>query len=529
MRRRTFVYSSLAACVTAWVAASTSAQARPAGMRLGEPTAFSFESLIERARSLARAPYREPPRPAPDLVAQIGYDAHGRLQWKRDRALFADGPATTYPVTFFHLGQLFPKAVKMHELRAGRARELLYDQDGFEMPADSVGRKLPSGTAGVGFAGFRLHETKRRADWKTQDWVAFLGASYFRAIGSLNNYGASARGVAVNTSAGTAEEFPDFIEFYLEAAASERDPVVVYALLDGPSVTGAYRITCRRSAGVVTEVENVLFLRKDVAQLGIAPLTSMHWYGENERRYRADWRPEVHDSDGLALWNGTGEYIFRPLYNPSSVTTSSFVDNRPKGFGLVQRDRNFENYLDGVNYDKRPSVWVEMLSDFGEGAVKLVEIPTDDETMDNVVAFWCSKAPTVAGAELRYKYRLHWQSSEPFLPKAVAHVAATRLGRGGEPGTQRPKQGKTKFVVELAGAPLDKWPLQDKIEAAISTSHGEISKVMVEPVGSTKRWRVQFDLAYTDDKLIELRMYLHKGPRTLSETWAYQYNPRGAG
>jgi glucans biosynthesis protein len=300
-------------------------------------------------------------------------------------------------------------------------------------------------------------------------------------------------------------------------------------LLDGPSIAGAYRIHCRRSAAVVTDVECALFLRKDVSQLGIAPLTSMHWYGENERRYRADWRPEVHDSDGLALWNGASEYIFRPLYNPPRVTTSSFVDNHPKGFGLVQRDRNFENYLDGVNYDKRPSVWVEALSDFGEGAVKLVEIPTDDETMDNIVAFWCSKAPTKAGAELRYKYRVHWQSSEPFLPTSVAHVLATRLGRGGEPGTPRSKQGKTKFVVELAGPALDKLPAHEAIEANISTSHGEISTIRVEPVGDTKRWRARFDLTFTNDKPIELRMYLHNGQRPLSETWAYQYNPLSSG
>jgi glucans biosynthesis protein len=520
IRRRTFVRVAALAPI---LLRSRLALAKPETLRFGQPFAFSYDSLVERARKLAAQAYKEPYRPMPEVVSKIDYEIHGKIKWKNELALFADGPKTTYPITFFHLGQFFQKSVKMHELRDGQAREILYSPDYFNMPADSIARKLPKD---AGFAGFRLHESRARSDWKTQDWVAFLGASYFRTIGALNQYGLSARGIALNTTAGTPEEFPDFVEFYIEPAATDHDPVVIYALLDGPSISGAYRFACARKTGVVIDVECALFLRANIEQLGIAPLTSMYWFGENDRAYRADWRPEVHDSDGLAIWNGSGERIFRPLNNPSRVVTSSFVDKTPKGFGLLQRDRCYEHYLDGVNYDKRPSVWIEPLSDFGEGAVKLVEIPTDDEIHDNIVAFWSAKEPAQAGAERRYKYRLHWLADEPYPTTTVAHVFATRIGRGGEPGKPRPPKGMAKFVVEFAGKPLDTLPTTEKLSAEITASSGKVSYVFVEPIGTTKRWRVQFDLSTTDDKPVELRAFLRRSTTTLSETWLYQYEPR---
>jgi glucans biosynthesis protein len=274
------------------------------------------------------------------------------------------------------------------------------------------------------------------------------------------------------------------------------------------------------------EVDSALFLRQDVEQLGVAPLTSMYWFSEHDRGYRIDWRPEVHDSDGIALWNGRGERIFRPLNDPQRVVTSSFLDKCPKGFGLVQRDRAYDHYLDGVNYDKRPTLWVEPIGDWGEGAVQLVEIPTDDEIHDNIVAFWVSATPARAGSALRYRYRLHWQADEPYPPSNLARVAATRIGRGGEPGKPRPARGVTKFVLEFEGKPLESLTTSDKLNAEITTSRGKTSYVFVEPVGATKRWRAQFDLNYDGDDPIELRVFLRKGKLTLTETWLYQLEPR---
>ena len=410
----------------------------------------------------------------------------------------------------------------MHALERGFSREIAYDPAYFGMPEGSVARALPRDS---GFAGFRLQEARSRRDWPTQDWIAFLGASYFRAIGELGQYGLSARGIAVDVAAQQPEEFPNFTEFHIASAADPDGPVNVFALLDGPSITGAYHFTIRRGAGVVMEVETVLFLRRAVERLGIAPLTSMFWFGEANRRFQQDWRPEVHDSDGLALWTGSGERLWRPLNNPERVVTSSFLDHNPRGFGLLQRDRNFEHYLDGVRYERRPSLWVEPLGPWGPGAVQLVEIPTDDEIHDNIVAFWVPREPAKAGDRLGLSYRLHWLAEEPYPAESIAQVVATRIGRGGEPGKPRPA-GLTKFVVEFAGKALDGIARDTRPEARLTASRGTLSYMFTEPIPGSRRWRAQFDLEAAGGEPVELRLYLaDAGGKALTETWLYQHRP----
>jgi glucans biosynthesis protein len=508
---------------------TASAAESASGLKYGPSEEFTFEALVERARKAATRPYVAPVKPAPEIVKKIDYDAHGKIRFKPDRALYAEGPGA-YPVTFFHLGNFFQSSVRMFEIRReaeGRtkAREILYSPDYFDMPVDSVARKLPKSS---GFAGFRFNEARGRADWKTQDWLAFLGASYFRAIGSLGQYGLSARGIAVNTTAPVPEEFPDFTEFYVQGSPSDTEPSTVFAYLDGPSVSGAYKFACRRGSGVVMDVEAAVFVRRTVPQLGIAPLTSMFWFSEYDKTFRIDWRPEVHDSDGLALWTGSGERVFRPLNDPTRTVTSSFVDNSPKGFGLLQRDRVFDHYLDGVNYDRRPSLWVEPVGDWGPGSVQLVEIPTNDEIHDNIVVFWAPQTPPTAGTAYRLRYRLHWQADEPFPAENLARVVATRIGRGGKPGQPRPK-GVTKFVVEFAGKTLETLPKDAKPAARVTASRGEVSYVFVEAIPNVKRWRAQFDVAATGTDPVELRLFLASGDQALTETWLYQLEPRPIG
>lgn len=521
LSRRSFLRSaSLAALGGAFGGMMPALAAANAGLRFGPAQPFSFDALIERAAGMARAPYTPPPKALPEIVEQIDYDAWGKIRYRPDDALFAEGPEV-YPATFFHVGYFFPKSVKMHALDGSQAREVLYSPDYFSMPADSVARQLPENT---GFAGFRLQESRGRSDWRTQDWIAFLGASYFRAIGALGQYGLSARGVTVDSAEPTPEEFPDFVEFFIQGAAREDAPVEVYALLDGPSLSGAYHFSIRRGQGVVQDVEMALFLRQDVARLGLAPLTSMYWFSETEKRRRQDWRPEVHDSDGVAIWNGNGERLWRPLINQPFAVTSSFGDRNPKGFGLMQRDREFEDYLDGVNYHARPSLWVEPLGDWGAGAVQLVELPTDDEIHDNVGLYWRPEEPARAGNAYRLRYRLHWQADEPYPPR-VARCVATRIGRGGQPGRPRP-QGVYKFCVEFAGTALDPlWGDTVKAEPVVTASSGSISGAFMEPVPGTKRWRAIFDLTPSGSEPVELRLYIRGNGDALTETWLYQFRP----
>ena len=516
--RRTALKGAVASLFLS-AALSRGSRGEPDGLRLGPPRPFSFEGLIETARRMAEGAYHPPVRPAPAVVDRIDYDEHGALQFRRDYALFSEGSGA-YPVTFFPLGKFFPKRIAMHVVRNGEAREIRYEPEYFHIPADNPAARLPED---AGFAGFRLHESRHRGDWRTQDWLAFLGASYFRAIGALGQYGLSARGIAIDTGRPQGEEFPDFRAFYIEEQDDENAPVMINALLDGPSVAAAYRFAMHRGEGVTVDVETHIFMRRTVELLGIAPLTSMYWYGERDRPFQVDWRPEVHDSDGLALWTGAGERIWRPLNNPTSIRDSSFFDHNPRGFGLLQRDRNFEHYLDGVHYERRPSAWVEPLDDWGKGSVRLVELPTTDEIHDNIVCFWVAEGSPAAGAAFGFRYRLHWLGDHPYPPERIARAVATYSGRGGMAAQSGSDEGAVKYVVEFAGPTLDELGPQQDPEARVRASRGEIIRTVAERVPGTGRWRAVFELVATGDAPVDLRAYLALDGSALTETWLYQH------
>ena len=504
------------------------AMATTSGLKLGKSQPFSFDALTKEMQSRATQPYMQQSSLPQSVLDRIDYEEHGKIKFNSDFALFHDGPGE-FPVTFFHLGKYFRTPVHMYVLtpaaQTAVATEILYDSAYFSMPANSPARELPKG---AGFAGFRLQESRsgdqQKLDWHSNDWVAFLGASYFRAIGELAQYGLSARAIAVDVAApGRSEEFPQFTRFYFEPPANGSKEVTIYAALEGPSVVGAYRFVMRRDKAIVMDVEARLFLRRDIGQLGIAPMTSMYWYSETNKPAAVDWRPEIHDSDGLAMWTGAGEYIWRPLNNAAHPTTSTFADKSPRGFGLLQRDRSFDHYLDGVHYERRPSLWLEPLGDWGEGSVQLVELSTDDETMDNIVAMWVPKQPAQAGSSLQLRYRLTWSAGEPH-ETALARCVATRVGRGGEPGHNRPK-GVRKFVVEFLGGPLATLPFGTKPQPILSAPSGSFSDVFTEAVPDSVpgHWRAQFDFTAAGTDVVDMRLFLKSADKTLSETWLYQY------
>ena len=483
----------------------------PAGASIGPPRPFSFDRLKASALALARRPYGAPAGPPADLVHAVDYDAFGRIVYRPAATLWGDAPGGR-GVRFFPIGRPAPIAVEVNIVSDGMARAVPYAESLFDMPADSPARAL--GDKG-GFAGFKALNADKRTDW-----IAYLGASYFRSADPFNQYGLSARGLALDTATAGPEEFPIFTTFWLEEPAGE--DLVVYALLDGPSVAGAYRIGHRRSAaGLVQDIEVQLHFRKGVQRLGLAPLTSMYWYGQSDRTPADDWRPQIHDSDGLSIWTGAGERIWRPLADPPRVITNAFADKGPRGFGLMQRDRNFEDYQDdGVFYDRRPSAWVEPVGDWGAGSVQLVELPTVKETDDNIVAFWTPAAPVKAGQSLAYRYRLHWTDEEP-SPEGVARVVATRSGQGGRPGQPIPP-GRRKMVVDFAGTPLAGLDRQSGVEPVVSSSFGQPLDPVAYPVEGQNRWRLMFDLDVAPGRVTDLRAFLRRGDAALTETWIYQ-------
>jgi periplasmic glucans biosynthesis protein len=525
--RRTLLKAAGASAIVGLAAAGGTGALAQEGLKFSPSAPFSFALFKQRSGEMARAAYVGPRLPSPDLLERINYEEWGKIRFRTDLALFADGPGK-YPVTFFHLGKFFKRAVQIFVVEGPSdkqtARSIIYDPSYFDMPPDSLAHQLPEG---AGFAGLRFQEARDGdLDWHKNDWVAFLGASYFRAIGELFQYGMSARGLAVDVAvADRSEEFPDFTEIYIETPSADANQATLYALLEGPKVVGAYKFVMSRGKGVVMDIEFSLNLRSDIVRLGLAPLTSMYWFSETSKATAVDWRPEVHDSDGLSMWTGWGGRLWRPLNNPPRIMASAFADENPKGFGLMQRDRNFDHYGDGVFYDRRPSLWVEPVGNWGKGAIHLVEIPTDDEIHDNVVAQWVPAEPARAGQTIELRYRLHWLADEPFPPE-LARCVATRLGNGGQPGLPRPK-GVRKFMVEFLGGPLESLPFGVKPEPVLSASRGTFSYIYAEavPDGVPGHWRGQFDLTVDGKDPVELTCYLRLADRVLTETWAYQYHP----
>jgi glucans biosynthesis protein len=484
-----------------------------AAVEFGPPLPFSMDALTAWAEMVARMPYQHKPPSNPGIIERIDYDAFQQIRYRADAALWSDrtGP---FPVQLFHVGKYFPHPVRMFIVNAGTAREVLYTPELFSYGRAEFARNLPRD---VGFAGFRVMYGPNEPDW-----LAFLGASYFRSSGETRQYGLSAHGLAIDTAMPWPEEFPRFTNFWLEPKASPPG-VVVYALLDSPSVAGAYRISATRETGVITEIEAHLFARRTVERLGITPLTSMYWYGKTNRDDAADWRPEIHDSDGLAIWTNTGERIWRPLNNPDQVQTSTFEGSNVRGFGLMQRERRFDQYEDdGVFYEKRPSAWIEPLGSWGEGSVQLVEIPTKRETDDNIVAYWVPKRKLMAGGTLSLRYRIHWRHDEPNIPN-IGRVVATRKGIGGIPGA--PNDAFVKYVVDFEGGSLGRLTNEDGLRIHVTAPRGRIERTAAYRVVGTNRWRAMFDYAADDKTPIDLRLYLSRQGEALTETWLYQHLP----
>ncbi|MBV9843393.1 MAG: glucan biosynthesis protein [Sphingomonadaceae bacterium] len=472
----------------------------------GEGADFSWDRLKSFALARAHGRFAGLP-PANPAAAAIDYDDVGRIAYRGDRTLW---PASTHGVRFFPLSRYAASPIAISIVEKGRARPFDFSPDLFAVtPGPGAPRLLP------GFSGFRL-----MAPGGKSDWLAFQGAAYFRAAGALDQYGLSARGLAIDTGSGKAEEFPAFTRFWLEPAG---DALTVYALLEGKSVTGAWRFVNRHVAGGVTQDVSCAFaLRADVARLGVAPLTSMFWYGEGNRSQAVDWRPEVHDSDGLQMLTGTGERIWRPLGNPPRAITSSFADSGPKGFGLLQRDRAFDHYQDdGVFYEKRPSLWIEPQGDWGKGAVTLYEIPTHSETDDNVVAFWTPAAPARAGATYSFDYRMRWIASEP-LVGGGARATDCWTGRAGRPG-QTPIANASKLVADFVGPGLGGLSRTSGVEAVVNITHGRVLSAAAYPVaGASNCWRLMVDVALDGPGPVELRAFLRRGTGALTETLLYQ-------
>ncbi|MGY1519229.1 glucan biosynthesis protein [Luteimonas sp. A482] len=472
---------------------------------------FDRDTVAALARELASRAFVPPVRVLPAQLDAIAYDQYRDYRFRPERALWRD-EGLPFQVQLFHRGFLFKDRVEMHLVADGRATPLPYRRELYDFGPQVP----PPDDAALGHAGFRLHAPLNSPD-HFDELCVFLGASYFRAVAQGLVYGLSARGLALGSGDPGPEEFPLFREFWLERPATDADAVVVHALLDSPSVAGAYRFTIRPEGTQTTmEVDARLYPRVELRNAGIAPLTAMFEFDAGDRVGVDDFRPAVHDSDGLAILNGAGEQIWRPLRNPPQVAHSGFADDNPRGFGLMQRKRSFDAYQDAeASYEKRPSAWVEPLGEWGPGEVHLVELPTGNEFADNIVAFWRPRAPLAAGREHRFAYRLHWCADHAWLPQ-LARVVETRSGQGDADAGVPPRM----FVIDLDGGRLSSLPADAAPRVEAHASAGELRNPVAYRLAANGRWRMSFELLPGTAEVIELRARLLDADGTpLSETW----------
>ncbi|HKU13365.1 MAG TPA: glucan biosynthesis protein G [Steroidobacteraceae bacterium] len=475
--------------------------------------AFSFEDVAERAQLQARQPFRSSSRKAPPQLAALSYDQYRDIRFRPDRALWRQDKLP-FELMFFHLGKFAKESVRIDEVTQSGTRHVPYRGNDFDFGKNKLS---PQSWGDLGFAGFRAHYPLNSTEYK-DEVVVFLGASYFRALGAGQRYGLSARGLAIDTVGGQGEEFPAFTHFWAVKPAADATTLTIYALLDSQRATGAYQFDIRPGSETVMDVRARLFLRAPVATLGIAPLTSMFFFGENQP-HRTDFRPEVHDSDGLMVATGSGEWLWRPLLNPRSTLTTSFSMDTVRGFGLMQRDREFYNYEDSeARYEMRPSAWVEPTGTWAPGRVELMQLNTPDETNDNIVAYWVPRDQPAPLQPLDFTYRLHWQGAAQAQRPPGAWVTQTRVGRG---FAELPED-QQQYIVDFTGPSLNALPADATVKAVVNApANGQIVESNAYRLEATGAWRMTVIVKQLNrNEPTELRGFLQSGNDVLTETWS---------
>jgi len=483
-----------------------------------------LQSIVDAARTSATESYEQDDHGLNSKLKEVDYTTYRSIRFKPEQSLWHG--ENDYELQFFHPGFLYEYPVTIHTIgESNKPERLAFNSDMFNYDGSA------SGLAGLtdeksGFAGFRVHYPIKNEEYK-DEFAVFLGASYFRLVGKNQVYGISARGLAIDTALAKGEEFPHFTEFWI-IEPSKGKPITIYARLESPSVAGAYKFVIQPDIDTSVKVESWLFARDDVNKLGIAPFTSMFLYGENTEKRHDDYRPEVHDSDGVLMVTHADEEIWRPLTNPARLQVTSLSDANPKGFGMLQRDGKWDNYLDAeANYHLRPGLWVTPEAGFEKGRLEVVEIPTKSEIHDNIVAFWTPEKPFKAGESLYFAYELKTVEQNPFVSE-LASVVRTRQGKAVLPGDEFKDDALSttrQFSVDFS-APSDIAFDNESMKLVVQGTNGTISQQRLYPVADGQEWRATFFVKPKEKQTVDMRAYIEKDGKRVSEVWNYVYQPK---
>ena len=490
---------------------------------LAQEQEFNFESVIGKARDLASRPYAAPAQ-VPRFLRDLNYQDYQGIRFKPEESLWIDED-TRFKVMMIPPGLFYRHAVRINVIEDGAADPVNFEKNQFTYPTPDIERLVP---ADLGYAGFKLTFPFEGPDVMNQ-FLVFAGASYYRAVGKANNFGLSGRGIAVDTGLPSGEEFPSFVEFWLEKPAADAEDMTFYGLLDGESLAGAYKFIVTPGEQTEIRVESALFPRNPVEMLGLAPLTSMFYYGENTLLPPGEWRPEVHDSDGLLIHDGdSDEWLWRPLRNPETLSIDYFATRNVRGFGLIQRDVDFTSYMDlEARYESRPSAWIEPEGDWGQGQVVLVQLPTTDETNDNIVSFWRTDGEISKEQSLHFNFTARF-GDEHVAGERLARTVDSYLGDGMRVGGGD-KPGSVRVIVDFADGPLaDLKPDAPVVGNVSGLQDTEVLEHFVEYVEPLNRWRLSILARPAAGRPLGLRAYLSQNEDTLSETWSYEL-PAGSG
>lgn len=479
--------------------------------------------VIAKAEALAGKEYQAPPQ-IPRFMRELNYDQYQGIRFKPENSLWQDSDSD-FNAMLVPPGLFYTHPVTINIVKQGEIEPLPFSKSHFTYPTTEVEQQVP---ADLGYAGFKLTFPLEGEDIQNQ-FLVFAGASYYRAVSRDTNFGISGRGLALNTGLPGGEEFPAFTEYWLEEPKAGDTSFSFHALLDSRSMTGAYHFTVTPGDETELKVESVVFPRQNVQLMGVAPLTSMFYYGENTLKPHGEWRPEVHDSDGLLIHNGVSdEWLWRPLLNPTSLTMDYFATENVRGFGLIQRDDHFTHYMDKeARYDTRPSAWIKPEGDWGKGNVVLVQLPTPDETNDNIVAFWQPDATVTPGEPQYFSYTAVF-GDQHIAAEPLARSMATYVGDGNRVGGGD-QQGAVRVIVDFAGAELDKLEADAPVVGSVTgLEDGEVIGHFVEYIEPLKHWRLSILARPASNKPLALRGYLQHEGTPLTETWTYQL-PRNTG
>ncbi len=501
--------------------------------RGAESVEVNLDYVAQRALERAKSPFRSPRADLPKVLRQdnLNYDKYREIRFRRDKALWT-ADKLPFRIEFFHPGYIYDEPVHVNEFTSSHSQPIRFVQDFFDYGKLNIANQIPTKT---GYAGFRVLYPLNKPD-QMDELGAFLGASYFRLLGKNLRYGESARGLALDCGEGDRpEEFPIFTDWWLGKPASTNDTSLhLFAILDSVSCAGAYEFFIRPGETTTSDIKAILYFRepskiatadknrKPLKTIGLAPLTSMFWFGKDTERKFDDYRTEVHDSDGLLVHMGNGEVFWRPLDNPPATRHQVFFAPHIKGFGLLQRERNFAAYQDMFNlYHEVPSVWVEPDGDWGEGYLHLVELSTTFEGLDNIVAFWDPKTTPAPLQPFRFGYTLHWEGGDADLKRSPDRVVSTRIGLDAQ------FAGARQFVVDFAGPKFDSIPA-DKPPTAVSNCSGgaHIADTLLLRNPFLNTWRAIIKMVPPADTnaAVDLRCTLQQGTNAIGETWVYQWS-----